>query len=455
MAYIAPVDKFAMLNNALGGVSKGLTDYAAVKLETNKMAQQQAQFDQQMNLAFTKLDEQIRQFDVGTEQHERLTKAKMDLEATLTREGIVSAEKQTTQRVRAQNYATSVRKNIAKRQAEIDDRLFEATRSSQLAQSMGYDALAGKDPGPFDPNTHTEEGYAVEKAKYDKDVRNWAVQYMTVLSGDPNYQVTEIDIQRGISKFNSMPAERAQTTQLMMEKAKADAIARGHTNALLSGSNNLSGGLDMKYTGAKWYPKDPHTGQVNTTGAAVSQPDEGWMNTLVADAQQLELEDPMLRAGAKASVEKFRSYANQILGDRNPNSQKELMQRLEYQIRDEKQWPGVTADELFQMKLTLDDELNTRLYASATGPDAQWVKLSTRAVAGQQSQVEKYREIQQQNPDMTQPEIQQEALRQKRELVTKTAALRGREVDYDTSLYSQNPDEVVNEQGQFDYGMVE
>ena len=429
MAYVAPVDKFSMLSNALGGVSKGLTDYAAVKLETNKMAQQQAQFDEQMNLAFNKLDEQIRQFNVGTEQHERLTQAKMDLEKTLTREGIVSAEKQTTQRVRAQNYATRVREKNAERQAEIDDRLFEATRSSQLAESMGYDALATQDPGIYDPNEWaSEEAYNIEKAKHDKKVKNWAIQYMTVLSGDPNYQINETDIQRGINKFKGMPAERAQTVQLMMKKAEADAIARGNTSALLAGSNNLSGGLSAQYTTEKWYPKDPRTGQVNTTGPAVSQPDEGWMNTMVADAQALEMEDPMLRAGAKASVEKFRSYSNQILGDRNPESQKELIQRLEYQIRNEKQWPGLTSDELFQMVLTLKDELNTRSFSGATGPDAQWVKMSEERVGTRQSQVETYREIQQQNPDMTQQEIVETARKNQQDRIRKAAQLRGEQV---------------------------
>ena len=79
MAYVAPQNKISMLSNALSGTAKAMNDFAAVKLERDKMAQQQAQFDANLDLGFQRLDEQIRKADMDDATRREMQKLRNDL----------------------------------------------------------------------------------------------------------------------------------------------------------------------------------------------------------------------------------------------------------------------------------------------------------------------------------------------------------------------------------------
>ena len=109
MAYIPGSDPFKTLSNAFGGTAKGAFDYTQVRLKQNQIDESKRQHDQNLRLGFKRLDEQIRQFDVGTKEHRELTEARMKLDATLRREGFVSAEKRTKMQKEAPLGAASIR----------------------------------------------------------------------------------------------------------------------------------------------------------------------------------------------------------------------------------------------------------------------------------------------------------------------------------------------------------
>ena len=173
MAYVAPREKFTMLSNALSGVNKGLNDFATMKLERDKMAQQQQQFDANLAFGFDKLDEQIRQFDVGTKEHRELTEARMDLEKTLKREGIVSAEKIATQRVSLGYSQLSQRKKEHDYAAEQEARL-ESSISQYITSFDDIEPLVSpeKNPEEFNrlyPGGVNDPNYAVAWQKFERE----------------------------------------------------------------------------------------------------------------------------------------------------------------------------------------------------------------------------------------------------------------------------------------------
>ena len=91
-AFVSGQNQFALLANAFTGAAKGAQDFAKLKMQRDQMAQQQRQFDDNLALGFSRLDEQIRQFDVGTAEHSRLTELSQELKLKMSREGYVAAE---------------------------------------------------------------------------------------------------------------------------------------------------------------------------------------------------------------------------------------------------------------------------------------------------------------------------------------------------------------------------
>ena len=73
-SFVAKQNQFAMLANAFTGVAKGANDYAQLKQRRDALNEQKRQHDQNLKLGFDRLDEQIRSFDIQTEQKEALQK---------------------------------------------------------------------------------------------------------------------------------------------------------------------------------------------------------------------------------------------------------------------------------------------------------------------------------------------------------------------------------------------
>jgi len=115
MAYIPGSDPFKTLSNAFGGTAKGAFDYTQVRLKQNQIDESKRQHDQNLRLGFKRLDEQIRQFDVGTKEHRELTEARMKLDATLRREGFTSAEKRASTQAGAVVASARMRQQTADR----------------------------------------------------------------------------------------------------------------------------------------------------------------------------------------------------------------------------------------------------------------------------------------------------------------------------------------------------
>ena len=105
MAFVAPKgNAMQILSNALTGVSKGINDANAVKLRSIQIQDQRNQFEQQLDLNFKKLDEQIRKANMDDATRREMQQLRIDAADALqdkriessekmTREGFVSAEK--------------------------------------------------------------------------------------------------------------------------------------------------------------------------------------------------------------------------------------------------------------------------------------------------------------------------------------------------------------------------
>ena len=105
MAFVAPKgNPMQILSNALTGVSKGINDANAVKLRSIQIQDQRNQFEQQLDLNFKKLDEQIRKADMDDATRREMQQLRIDASDALqdkriessekmTREGFVSSEK--------------------------------------------------------------------------------------------------------------------------------------------------------------------------------------------------------------------------------------------------------------------------------------------------------------------------------------------------------------------------
>ena len=71
-SFVAGPNKFALLANAFTGAAKGANDFAELKQRSDTLKEQKRQHDDNLKFGFEKLDEQIRQFDVGTSEKSRL-----------------------------------------------------------------------------------------------------------------------------------------------------------------------------------------------------------------------------------------------------------------------------------------------------------------------------------------------------------------------------------------------
>lgn len=93
MPYIAGPQPFGMLTNALSGVAAGTKDFAQLKIKRDSLRQDQAQHSDKMAMALHQLDTQISEANLDRTQRAELEHARNELNAKLTREGYVSAEK--------------------------------------------------------------------------------------------------------------------------------------------------------------------------------------------------------------------------------------------------------------------------------------------------------------------------------------------------------------------------
>lgn len=98
MAYVAPQNKLSMLSNALSGTAKAMNDFAAVKLKRDEMAQQQSQFNANLDLGFQRLDEQIRKTDMDDATRREMQKLRNDLAKSEGMETRATQERIATQR---------------------------------------------------------------------------------------------------------------------------------------------------------------------------------------------------------------------------------------------------------------------------------------------------------------------------------------------------------------------
>ena len=93
MPYIAGPQPFGMLTNALSGVAAGTKDFAQLKVKRDSLRQDQAQHGDKMAMALHQLDTQISEANLDRTQRAELEHARNELNAKLTREGYVSAER--------------------------------------------------------------------------------------------------------------------------------------------------------------------------------------------------------------------------------------------------------------------------------------------------------------------------------------------------------------------------
>tara|TARA_R110000824_G_scaffold108475_1_gene255519 strand:+ start:933 stop:2534 length:1602 start_codon:yes stop_codon:yes gene_type:complete len=242
MAYVAPRNKLSMLTNALSGTAKAMNDFAAVKLERDKMAQQQAQFDANLNLGFERLDEQIRKADMDDATRREMQKLRNDLAKSEGIEDRASAEKRTRMQ-------TGPQYQRLKDAREWKDYQTEQQNSKSTAIYSFVDTLQPLPPEP-DPTNLELFPQGANDMRFVSAVamRNDAIAFQTnqlasSLSGfdaGSNQQATSEIRRRANDIVMNKQAFKERVVQSVQETATAKAQRAGRNAAFARASGSYS-----------------------------------------------------------------------------------------------------------------------------------------------------------------------------------------------------------------------
>tara|TARA_R110000824_G_scaffold178505_5_gene358255 strand:+ start:1132 stop:2484 length:1353 start_codon:yes stop_codon:yes gene_type:complete len=283
--FVAKPNQFALLANAFSGAAKGAQDYAQITLKRDQMAQQQSQFDEQLALNLDKLDEQIRQFDVGTEEHARIQNEANTLRATLEREGFTSAERRT-------QITAGTQRAIAREGREYNQRLqernFSRKKRLDAANSLGAEQLGPK-----------PEFGVISPEEYDSQLAEWGRkrdQIALDFAGSLNLSegpVSDAELRIAQDYIENYGKHKSDYGAEMLRTAQYEAAARGH-------------GMP-----ATFMPSDPYTAprlsyadgntivkkEGNNIVDVLPQPDQKAFNTWARQMNSYEAQNPVEAAG--------------------------------------------------------------------------------------------------------------------------------------------------------------
>lgn len=338
MALLAPGGgtDFSILAEAFSGAAKGAHDFAQLKMRRDQMAQQQSQFDQQLALNFTKLNEQIRQFDISAEMKERMQKEANALQATLSREEMVSAEKRTGMQARATRAAAAMRAREQRRIVESRERLNE--RNFSLQGNLNIGVMSGIETLGERPGDDDAAGQAAWDQSRSLIAQRWARG--TNLSEDA---VTEEQNQKALMWVDNYSANRAFLAEQTLESAKMEALSRGRQ---ITNLGDVSVSPTITLTNDRNLTRIVDGNIVETA----SIPDDDWMPRFLQAASDREASDPALVGLSnqiKSFNHKFSGIKHDVFSTKNFAAMDIAIKRLERDI-DESPLPRGIKESYFE-----------------------------------------------------------------------------------------------------------
>ena len=237
-SFVAGPNKFSLLANAFTGAAKGANDFAELKQRSDALKEQKRQHDDNLELGFNKLDEQIRQFDVGTSEKSRLeglalqarhklgiAQSQMSKSATLGAAGI---------RAREQRDDRAARVALQERNVKLDQHvnIMEAHNVGGLwSDWKAYEAKfnAGETTEEFDWNTRA-------------DAAAFAIADKLSLEGPPS----QAQIALAREQIDNYQTLKKTNNENNVEIAMNAALAKGRgAGAAGGGYTNTGAGIDF------------------------------------------------------------------------------------------------------------------------------------------------------------------------------------------------------------------
>lgn len=264
-SFVAGPNQFSLLANAFSGAAKGASDFAQLKLKRDQIAEDRRQFDENLEFGFKKLDEQIRQFDIGTEQRERLEQARNELQERLTDKRIAGSIK--TAKIAAGPQYARVREQAERRKFEqrLQERNFGLGKTIEAMEQFGADQLFK------DWDAATERGEATF-TEWNPRANQMARDVAMRLSADG--VVTDDDVRIVRQQIDNYRNLKQTHINNMMEIQRVKALSRGAAAGMYGGTpmtgESLTSGIQYNKSLMNVDPTSDRMGQT------IRIPNEGW-----------------------------------------------------------------------------------------------------------------------------------------------------------------------------------
>jgi len=255
-SFVAGPNKFALLANAFTGAAKGANDFAQLKQRSDALKEQQRQHDDNLGLGFDRLDEQIRQFDIGTSERSRLETMALEARHKL---GIEQSQISKS----ATLGAAGIRSRTADKDRKATIALQERNAGlDEHVNIMEAHNVAGLHTDRKAHDVRLQAGETTELFDWERRADAAALAIATKMSlGSPP---TQAQISLAREQVDNYPGlkEQANTNRIDAEMSKA--LARAGGGRAGGGYTGTGAGVDFSqaYTGALYESvgRDPKTG---------------------------------------------------------------------------------------------------------------------------------------------------------------------------------------------------
>tara|TARA_R110000803_G_scaffold15895_2_gene43743 strand:+ start:2168 stop:3652 length:1485 start_codon:yes stop_codon:yes gene_type:complete len=255
-SFVAGPNKFALLANAFTGAAKGANDFAQLKQRSDALKEQKRQHDDNLALGFNRLDEQIRQFDIGTSERSRLETMALEARHKL---GIEQSQ---------------ISKSATLGAASIRSRTADKDRKATIAfqeRNAGLDEhvnileahnVAGLHTDRKAHDVRLQAGETTELFDWERRADASALAVATKMSlGSPP---TQAQISLAREWVDNYPGLKEQANQNRIDVAMSKAVARAGGGRTGGGYTGTGAGVDFSqaYSGALYASTqgDPKTG---------------------------------------------------------------------------------------------------------------------------------------------------------------------------------------------------
>lgn len=368
--FVAGQNQFALLANAFTGAAKGASDFASLKLKRDQIDESARQFDENLEFGFTKLDEQIRQFDVGTSERARMESARNDLKKKLTREGFVSAQRQSTIAAGPGHGRNLEAKKLREFKQRLADREHTSTTTIDAMEKLGVaahwndwtkyqeDFKEGTVTGEFDWNTRA-----------DQMARDLAADQKP--SGEP---VTEEDIRIRRQQIDNYRSLKTTHNENLMNTAKAAAAARAARMRVSPDEY-----IDTGEPAAVGYSRI----MFDAEGTPMELPDSGWTTKEIGRLGALEANDPS-RRGATQSFRRMEGASTRLSQATSVGAADAIEQSmLELRELNIDNLPGLTGQEIAEYKRAFiaENAKHEALYTARNQPGKPKLRVENTTLA--------------------------------------------------------------------------